>query len=75
MQLWISFYQLKHLAVSGSDREGELHASNQEWLFQKIVQCVKAVGVTVDESKEGWASVIDFAQYREYQMDLREELV
>ena len=53
--------------VSDSDREGELHATNREWVSHRIVQCGKAVGVTVDESKGGWAPVIDFAQCREDQ--------
>lgn len=59
--------ELNYGHVNDSDREGELCAANRDRLSQKIVQCGKAVGVTVDESKGGWAPVIDFAQCREDQ--------
>lgn len=37
------------------------------WLPQKTIQCGRATGVMVDDSREGWTELIHFAQRREEQ--------
>lgn len=37
------------------------------WLPQKTIQCERATGVTVDDSREWWTELIHFAQRREEQ--------
>ncbi|KAJ8615873.1 hypothetical protein MRB53_035245 [Persea americana] len=38
-----------------------------DWLPFKIKECGKIVGITVDNSKEGWSHLLAFAQERENQ--------
>ena len=47
---------------SGDSKQGEAHR-----LSQSVVHCGKAIGVTMEESKGRWASLIEFAQGKEKQ--------
>eukprot|EP00268_Persea_americana_P061286 TRINITY_DN7726_c1_g1_i2.p2 TRINITY_DN7726_c1_g1~~TRINITY_DN7726_c1_g1_i2.p2 ORF type:complete len:121 (-),score=34.41 TRINITY_DN7726_c1_g1_i2:429-791(-) len=55
----------------GDNQEHEVDPDIQ-WLPQNIIQCGKATGVLVDESRGGWSAMVEFAQRREEQN--REEL-
>lgn len=42
--------------------EGEVH-----WPPQRVVNCARAISVTMEESRGGWAPLIEFAQTRKKQ--------
>eukprot|EP00268_Persea_americana_P051408 TRINITY_DN5677_c1_g1_i2.p1 TRINITY_DN5677_c1_g1~~TRINITY_DN5677_c1_g1_i2.p1 ORF type:complete len:196 (+),score=27.76 TRINITY_DN5677_c1_g1_i2:496-1083(+) len=46
---------------------GESEDSEAHWLPRRVVHCGKAIGVTMEVSKGGWASLMEFAQNREKQ--------
>lgn len=45
-------------------KQGE-EEQEMSWIPQKIIQCGRVTGVTVDEANEGWTELIHFAQRRE----------
>lgn len=49
-------------SVFGEEYFGESEGGVEHWLPQKVVQCGKAIGVTMEESKGGWASLMELIQ-------------
>eukprot|EP00268_Persea_americana_P015799 TRINITY_DN17438_c0_g1_i1.p1 TRINITY_DN17438_c0_g1~~TRINITY_DN17438_c0_g1_i1.p1 ORF type:complete len:125 (+),score=25.82 TRINITY_DN17438_c0_g1_i1:476-850(+) len=56
----------KHFSGFSRSEEGD-----NQWLRLKVVQCGKAIGVTMEESKGGWASLMDFARSKGKQNQTR----